>query len=607
MSAFRVKGTKIFLPFLLLSIGLLMFYTAFNWLVFIKLELFQVQSIIPEFVLPFGLAALLVLFWFRKRIQLLHLKRKSGDLPTLYTLLAIIGMAVPTLVAQNYLETATGKLTQLDSITQIGKLPPTKYYALKNYYIDKKNIGIFQETTTAGKRNRDLVFTYYITCPIRVSLKSNEDSTSTSGNLTGPLYVLDGEIIASPTPSDGPEKLLAGKLDPEEIASVTVLKDTAAERLYGDRGRKGVVLIASTPRGYLALEYSKTISNNLSREEKEREFEAFTQETKADLEQKNLDQFAFLERLTPTHRDLEAFQISIQKNPQYQHTGLGPLLIAHQEPFAARNGQTLPWVFYSLGISSLVWLLLLAAVPLSTAKKRKPRRKKRWSARYLRKQLTGFLPFEGFQVTPILMYLNVLVFVAMVAAGLGFISFEALDLLSWGANYRPAVQEGDYWRLLTSVFLHGGIMHLFMNMYALLFIGLFLEPLLGRNRYVLLYLICGVAASLASMWWYEAQVSVGASGAIFGLYGFYLALLTTKVFPKDFKTSFLTSIGLFIGFNLLYGLTGGIDNAAHIGGLVTGFVLGYGYYFLYKDSLLPAEGEELMEEDLVEEQEQVSA
>jgi membrane associated rhomboid family serine protease len=121
-------------------------------------------------------------------------------------------------------------------------------------------------------------------------------------------------------------------------------------------------------------------------------------------------------------------------------------------------------------------------------------------------------------------------------------------------------------------------MHIMANMYGLLFVGIFLEPLLGKSKYLVSYLLTGILASCASLWWHDATVSVGASGAIFGLYGLFLALLLVKVYPPDFEKSFLFSTLIFIGFNLLIGLTGGIDNAAHIGGLISGFIIGLVLY-----------------------------
>jgi rhomboid protease GluP len=117
-----------------------------------------------------------------------------------------------------------------------------------------------------------------------------------------------------------------------------------------------------------------------------------------------------------------------------------------------------------------------------------------------------------------------------------------------------------------------------MNMYALFFVGIFLEPTLGVKRFTIFYLITGIIASISSIWWHEATVSVGASGAIFGMYGIFLALLFTKLFPMDFKKSFLLSTLIFVGYNLIMGTSGGIDNAAHIGGLISGMLIGFAVY-----------------------------
>jgi rhomboid protease GluP len=119
-----------------------------------------------------------------------------------------------------------------------------------------------------------------------------------------------------------------------------------------------------------------------------------------------------------------------------------------------------------------------------------------------------------------------------------------------------------------------------MNMYCLYMVGIYLEPMLGKPKYMIAYICTGVIASLASLWWFKAGAnSAGASGAIFGMYGLFLALLTTKLIPKKVRNSLLQSIGIFVVFNLFYGLKGGIDNAAHIGGLLSGFVVGYIYAF----------------------------
>lgn len=190
-----------------------------------------------------------------------------------------------------------------------------------------------------------------------------------------------------------------------------------------------------------------------------------------------------------------------------------------------------------------------------------------------------FIPVEGYFITPILINFNILVFIIMVILGVDFIAPTSDNLINWGANFRPVTLAGEWWRLLTNCFLHIGIFHLLMNMYALMYIGLLLEPHLGRIRFLSAYLLAGIVASVTSLWWHDLTVSAGASGAIFGMYGLFLVLLTTDLIEKNARKTLLTSITIFVGYNLINGLKGGIDNAAHIGGLISGVIIGYAYIF----------------------------
>lgn len=188
-----------------------------------------------------------------------------------------------------------------------------------------------------------------------------------------------------------------------------------------------------------------------------------------------------------------------------------------------------------------------------------------------------FKPTKGFFITPILLDLNILLFILLIIGGANIISPDSQSLLNWGANYKPLTLGGEWWRLITNCFLHIGVIHLLMNMYALLYIGVLLEPFLGRTRFIIAYLLTGVTASVTSLWWHDLTISAGASGAIFGMYGVFLAMLTTNLIEKTARKAMLTSIGVFVGYNLIFGLQGGIDNAAHIGGLLGGLIIGYAF------------------------------
>jgi len=188
------------------------------------------------------------------------------------------------------------------------------------------------------------------------------------------------------------------------------------------------------------------------------------------------------------------------------------------------------------------------------------------------------IPVKGYFITPIIIILNILIFAVMVISGVHLFMPTNESLLLWGANFRPTTIDGEWWRLFTSTFIHIGIFHLLMNMYALAYIGLLLEPYLGKVRFLSAYIIAGIFGSVVSLYWNEITISAGASGAIFGMYGVFLALLTTKLIHKSARKSLLISIAVFVLYNLANGLKEGIDNAAHIGGLVSGLIIGYSFY-----------------------------
>lgn len=189
-----------------------------------------------------------------------------------------------------------------------------------------------------------------------------------------------------------------------------------------------------------------------------------------------------------------------------------------------------------------------------------------------------FLPRRGYLITPLLMYVTVAVFAAMVVLGHANIFSPGSEvMLKWGANYRPLTLAGEPWRLLSACFLHFGIVHLFMNMYALVYVGVMLEPLIRPLRFLVAYLVTGIAASAVSLAWHDNTISAGASGAVFGMYGVFLALLTTNLVRADMRGPLLQSMLVFVVYNLAFGLVPGIDNAAHIGGLLSGMAVGYLY------------------------------
>jgi len=200
--------------------------------------------------------------------------------------------------------------------------------------------------------------------------------------------------------------------------------------------------------------------------------------------------------------------------------------------------------------------------------------------------IKDLIPRENYLFTPLLIYINVFVFLIMVISGANFFTPDISSLINWGGNLRSLTLNGQYWRLLSSVFLHAGIFHLIFNMYALLYVGAALEASIGKIKFILAYILAGLFSSVSSITINENIVSVGASGAIFGLFGVLSALLIFKEFNVQniSRKSLLSSVGFFIFYNLIYGFgKAGIDNAAHIGGLLSGFVIGLAFVLILKN------------------------
>lgn len=167
-------------------------------------------------------------------------------------------------------------------------------------------------------------------------------------------------------------------------------------------------------------------------------------------------------------------------------------------------------------------------------------------------------------ITYILLLMNVIVFFLELYFGINKVAY-------YGANIKELIQGGELYRLLTSAFIHAGIMHLLMNMYCLYILGPQLESFFGRGKFLLIYLFSAISGNLMSML-FTSGASVGASGAIFGLFG---AMLYFGYHYRVYLGSIMKSqlIPLIV-LNLVFGfLVSGVDNAAHIGGLIGGALI----------------------------------
>lgn len=326
---------------------------------------------------------------------------------------------------------------------------------------------------------------------------------------------------------------------------------------------------------WLGKSYRKQLSGLASNNELNSQINYFLKTSLDEYENTDLLKFTYLERLR-TSNDLRGFETPLKRSALFSERKTNVILVPHHDSFDSRNGDKLAWAFGSFGIGAFVWFLLLWPAPVDHDELKRLASGKKTTKQEATPFYDLLLPKPGTFITTILMDLNLLVFLGMVFAGMGVVSFASTDLLAVGGSSRSAIQHGEIWRLVSSMFIHGGLMHLLGNIYLLMFVGMLLEPLLRPMKFALCYLICGLVGSVVSVLWHESTVSVGASGAIFGLCGTLLSLaLKRKGAFVIGRRSLINTVLFILGYNLIFGLLmHGIDHACHLGGLITGLIFG---------------------------------
>jgi rhomboid protease GluP len=170
----------------------------------------------------------------------------------------------------------------------------------------------------------------------------------------------------------------------------------------------------------------------------------------------------------------------------------------------------------------------------------------------------------------VLIAINILVYIWEVATGA--LSTNA-GIIQHGALWGPLIDRGEWWRIVTSAFLHGSVLHIAFNMFALFQVGTYLEALIGGPEMLLIYAISLVGSGFSVYKFAYNDVTVGASGAIFGIFGALVAI-GLSIGPRGralvYQTLPIIGINLVIGFSIP-----NISNAGHIGGLVSGFAAGF--------------------------------
>lgn len=496
------KIRLVYLPFLLIAVGFIVLYSAFNYFICQRWQWLNPKSDLLEYWLPLALLWIPVTIWLRPRLKLVRIRENS-----LFGIqfLAVALILVPTIIVQIFISSTSGHLISVNTPNEIRKNLSSKFFKPHKYYIDKVHVGYHAVLSVSGKRNDNLDYYLYVTLPIF-----------------------------------------------ENVADTTGPNCT----------------------NWLVTEYKEQFNNDYTSVEEDSIYQQFIERCQNAFDTTKFDKFVFIERINSNVNEYGYFKNAVKETNFVAYDEL-QFFKAHQEPFAERGGKKLKWAIILFFVCQTIFAIVVLVQKLHIASVRKFRKGIKPDNKDLGDFYSFFIPNKELFVAPLVIDICGIVFLLMVASGLGFVDIPAPALISWGGNVGDlTIGKNQWWRLVTNIFLHGGVMHLFANMVTFLFAGPVVEALLGKARTIFAYLIAGICASIVSVWWHPEAVSIGASGAIFGIYGLFLALLILKVLPTEFSKQFLGATIFFIVFNLFYGISGGIDNAAHIGGLISGFIIG---------------------------------
>lgn len=323
---------------------------------------------------------------------------------------------------------------------------------------------------------------------------------------------------------------------------------------------------------WYGVKFKEQISNRLSNSEKEEKYKSFFLNCI-----KKMNNYPFYDakyfRVAPKSDDKEVFLRAVEKKMRMKIEPI--ILLPETKKFDERNGDKLFWIFGSTGIGLVVFLLFLALPRYSVMELERQRKGRKPQNDEVVEMFRYLIPKEPHFATSVILDINILVCLVMIISGVNILYPNGMELMQWGANRRFETTNGEFWRLITSMFVHGGVVHLLLNIFGLYLGGSFLEMIYGAKRYALVYISSGLVAGMASILWNTNVASVGASGAIFGVFGAILSFVFDSAFEKGGKRVILFLFGPYVGINLLFGFVGlGIDNAGHVGGLACGFLMG---------------------------------
>ena len=326
------------------------------------------------------------------------------------------------------------------------------------------------------------------------------------------------------------------------------------------------------PKVWFVHQFSEEINSKLTGKERVAEYKKFRERCWKDLENFDFYENSYFLRVpnSDEKRIYNELILNVVENPQEKKL---IYLSPSNGNFKDDGKSILLWFFKILGIGILIILIALLF-----PKYQENQRKKKEEEDDFIFSIRLFIPTKEFLITPILVDINIIIFIVLVVLGVNPIYPRTEDLIKFGA-LTSDLFNGEYWRIISSMFMHGGIMHLTMNVIVLGIVGYLSENTFGKSRFAIIYFVSGIVAGLFTLLWHDGNiVAVGASGAIFGLIGANAMLLILQNNFKETKKPLLLIFGYLL-VSVIIGLISNADNAAHLSGFLSGMIISALFYY----------------------------
>lgn len=364
------------------------------------------------------------------------------------------------------------------------------------------------------------------------------------------------------------------QVNPDKAAYDITYRVTGKHNQNFDMTLYIAVPFESQINAWYGVSFYKQISNRLDDKEKEAKRDAFVSDSAKKFSEYQFYEQEYFELLKASDRR-EGLKSAIDRKQPHRKNLPAYILRPHKGKFAERDSGTFKALFWFTLIPAFIIYLLLLAPKVSDSNLSKLRNGSLEENDATSKVIRALSFRSGSPSTALIQNLCIVAFLACVFVGVNPVWPTALELVPVGGVRRDLVLSGEYWRLISAVFLHAGFIHLLMNSFVLAIAGRILEPSIGSVKFLFVFLFSGVVASLISISWHPSTISVGASGAIYGLLGALIVLTFNGFIPKPKRADVWMISCLVIVSGLVMGVVSNIDHAAHLGGFLAGLFCGW--------------------------------